>query len=97
MRGHLIQLSGGGDYQLEEALASYEKAVGIDPNCLDAYEEIGYFYDLQCRPENAESYFRKAVVLGGSKKTRKALLDVIRQIQNLKGSKPCLLFQFTCN
>jgi tetratricopeptide (TPR) repeat protein len=81
LRGHLIQISDGGEYQLEEALASYEKAVGIDPNYLDVYEEIGYFYDLERQPEKAESYFRKAVALGGGKKTRKALMDVIRQIQ----------------
>jgi len=81
LRGHLIQLSEREEYYHQDALESYKKAVGLDPQCLDAYEEIGHFYDLECEPEKAEPYFRKAVALGAGKKTRNALLDVIRQIQ----------------
>jgi hypothetical protein len=82
LRGHLILLSEGGDYELRDALDSYKKAVTLDPDCLDAIEELGYFYDVIERdPESALPYFRKAVASGARKKTRKALLDVIAQIQ----------------
>jgi tetratricopeptide (TPR) repeat protein len=85
LRGHLIQLSDGEEYSLREAIESYQKAIAIDEGCLDAYEEIGYFYDaIEGDPKRAEPYIRKAVALGGDKRTRKALLDVLGEIRERK-------------
>jgi hypothetical protein len=79
----LIQLSDDdGKYELADALEGYQKALAIDQEYLDACEEIAYFYDvIRCDPESAEPYFRKAVALGGGKRTRRALLDVMGRIR----------------
>jgi len=67
IRGDLIQLgSGEQTYELADALASYQQAIAVDPNCAEAYEEIGYFYDLVMDdPESAKPYFSKAAMLNG--------------------------------
>jgi tetratricopeptide (TPR) repeat protein len=62
VRGDLIQL-GSADvpYSLEDALACYERAVSIDPNFAEGYEEIGHFYDaVMPNPNLARRAFRKA-------------------------------------
>ena len=61
MRGDLIQL-GSADipYSLEEALACYERAVSIDPNFAEGYEEIGHFHDaVMPNPSRARRAFRE--------------------------------------
>jgi tetratricopeptide (TPR) repeat protein len=63
MRGNLIEL-GSADipYTFEDALACYERAVSIDPNFAEGYEEIGHFYDaVMPNPSRARRAFRKAV------------------------------------
>ena len=63
LRGTLIQLDNGGDnvYQLDDALASYRKAIELDPGCAQAYEEIGHFHDaILDEPEQAQAYFQKS-------------------------------------
>lgn len=47
LRGSLIEL-GDEDcpYGLEEAATCFEKAVEIDPNYIEAWEEIGHYYDV---------------------------------------------------
>ena len=65
MRGDLIQL-GAEDipHDLADALASYERAIAIDPKCVEAYEEIGHFYDaVMDDAERAKPFFRQAAVL----------------------------------
>jgi tetratricopeptide (TPR) repeat protein len=65
MRGDLIQL-GAEDipYELTDALASYERAIAIDPKCAEAYEEIGHFYDaVMGDAERAKPFFHRAAVL----------------------------------
>jgi tetratricopeptide (TPR) repeat protein len=65
MRGDLIQL-GAEDlpYELAEALASYERAIAIDPRCVEAYKEIGHFYDVVMDDvESAKPFFRQAAIL----------------------------------
>jgi len=62
MRGNLIEL-GPEDiaYQLEEALACYERAVLIDPQFAEGYEEIGHYFDaVMSDPDRAWSAFNKA-------------------------------------
>jgi tetratricopeptide (TPR) repeat protein len=65
MRGDLIQL-GAEDipHDLAEALASYERAIAIDPKCVEAYEEIGHFYDsVMDDADRAKPFFHQAAVL----------------------------------
>ena len=65
MRGDLIQL-GAGDipHVLADALASYEQAIAIDPKCVEAYQEIGHFYDsVMDDAERAKPFFLQAAVL----------------------------------
>jgi len=65
IRGDLIQL-GAGDagHELSDALASYQQAIKIDPKFIEAYEEIGHFYDLVMDDEKrAKPYFRQAELL----------------------------------
>jgi tetratricopeptide (TPR) repeat protein len=65
IRGDLILLgSGESPFELADALASYERAIVIDPKCVEAYEEIGYFYDLVMDDEErAKPYFDQAALL----------------------------------
>jgi tetratricopeptide (TPR) repeat protein len=65
IRGDLIQLgSGEPSYELADALASYERAIIVDPKCIEGYEEIGYFYDLVIDDEErAKPFFDRAALL----------------------------------
>lgn len=62
IRGNLIQL-GDEDcpYGLEEAATCYQKAVEINPDYVEAWEEIGHYYDI-IEPNKAISLkaFQKA-------------------------------------
>ena len=65
MRGDLIQL-GPVDtpYGLEEALACYERAVSIDPQFAEGYEEIGHFFDaVMPNPKRARRAFGQAAAI----------------------------------
>ena len=65
MRGDLIQLSAEGiPYELGDALASYKRAIAINPKCVEAYEEIGHFYEaIMGDAESAKPFFHQAAVL----------------------------------
>lgn len=67
IRGDLIQLGAGEPtYEIANALASYEQAVAVDPKCMEAYEEIGYFYDsVMDDVERAKPFFDQAALLKG--------------------------------
>ena len=68
MRGDLIQL-GPADipYELEEALACYERAVSIDPQFAEGYEEIGHFFDaVMPNPKRARRAFGQAAAIRGA-------------------------------
>ena len=67
MRGSLIQLSPENcPHSLHDALASYKRAIEVDPRFADAWEEIGYFYDNVLDDEAAaQPYFREAARLKG--------------------------------
>lgn len=62
MRGNLIQLGPEScRHALEESLASYQRAVEIDPQFADAWDEIGHYYDVVLGEEKtAQEYFEKA-------------------------------------
>jgi tetratricopeptide (TPR) repeat protein len=65
MRGDLIQLGAEAiPHDLADALASYERAIAIDPKCVEAYEEIGHFYaSVMDDAERAKPFFHQAAVL----------------------------------
>ena len=64
MRGDLIQLGTGDTHDLADALASYKQAIAIDPKCVEAYEEIGHFYDsVMDDAERAQPFFLQAAQL----------------------------------
>ena len=62
MRGDLIQLgSESCPHPLEEALRSFQRAVELDPQFAEAWEEIGHYYDVVLADEKtAQEYFEKA-------------------------------------
>jgi len=62
MRGDLILLGPeSSPHSLEDALISYQKAVEIDPEFEEAWEEIGYYYDVVMDDEvAAQPYFQQA-------------------------------------
>lgn len=66
MRGDLIQMSAlEANYELADATASYQQAVTVDPLFGEAYESIGYYYDVvEINFAVSELAFRKAVELG---------------------------------
>ncbi len=65
IRGVLIQLGAGEPtYEVADALASYEQAIVVDPKFVEAYEEVGHFYDLVMNDEErAKPFFRQAALL----------------------------------
>jgi tetratricopeptide (TPR) repeat protein len=63
LRGNMILLDDecDNDFELEDALSSYEKALEINPNCVEALEETGYFYfNILDEEEKAKPYLKKA-------------------------------------
>ena len=62
MRGCLIQLGPESlPHPLEESLRSFQRAVEIDPQFADAWDEIGHYYDVVLDDEKtAQEYFDKA-------------------------------------
>jgi tetratricopeptide (TPR) repeat protein len=66
MRGDLIQLGPGNSPSLDDALASYKRAVEIDPQFVEAWEEIGNFYhNVLDEEDKAKPYFHEAERLKG--------------------------------
>lgn len=80
MKGDLIQLSDGLSYQLEDALASYERAVEVAPDFSEAHEAIGYYHDLHTHDfERAERAFRLALKHGAGVNSYVGLAEVLRE------------------
>ena len=68
MRGNLIELGPEAcPHPLEEALSCYQRAVELDPQFTEAWEEIGAYYDAVLDDEaTAEKYFLEAARLKGA-------------------------------
>ncbi len=86
LRGDLIQLSDDDvSYCLDDALASYQKALECDPGNGQAYESIGHLLDeVMDEPAKAEPYFRKAIALGRTDAAREGLARVLEQLARSK-------------
>jgi len=88
LRGDLLQ-RGEDDkkYDLSDALSSYTKAIEIDPNFAEAYESIGYYYDvIDDDPEKAVKAFERAVELGAGIDSYVGLARVMAELKNDKKS-----------
>lgn len=47
IKGDFIQLSSEDTpYELLDSLKAYEQAIELDPKCAEAFESIGYYYDI---------------------------------------------------
>jgi Flp pilus assembly protein TadD len=76
LRGRLILLSEGPGYQLEDAAASFQQALLLEPDNPEPYEELGHYYDIQIEPERARFYFRAALERGAGPACAEALAAV---------------------
>ena len=67
MRGNLIELGPeNSPHSLDDALACYQKAIEIDPQFAEAWEDIGYFQHTVLDDETAaQPYFHEAKRLRG--------------------------------
>jgi hypothetical protein len=78
MKGDLIQLSDGQQYELKDALRCYQQAADVAPESPEAFESIGFFLDaIESDLERAEKAFRRAVQLGGGPQTYAGLARVL--------------------
>jgi Flp pilus assembly protein TadD len=78
LKGHLIQLSDGKQYNLADARRCYEQAVELAPESPEAYESLGFFFDsIESDPNRAEIAFRRAAELGGGPHTYAGLARVL--------------------
>ncbi|MFO1512337.1 MAG: hypothetical protein U1F83_05385 [Verrucomicrobiota bacterium] len=67
MRGNLIELGPENcPCSLDDALASYKRAIEIDPHFIQAWEDVGYFYrNVLDEEDEAKPYFHEAERLKG--------------------------------
>lgn len=81
-RGDLIQMSShDADYELEDALKSYKRAIEIDPLNAEAYESIGYYEDvIMDNQASAENPFRKAIEFGAGRDSYYGLARVLAEL-----------------
>ena len=78
MKGDLIQLSDGQQYELAEAMRCYQQAADLAPKSPEAFESLGFFFDaIESDLARAESAFRKAVQLGGGPHSYAGLVRVL--------------------
>lgn len=93
IRGDLIQLSTvEAEYELEDALRSYERAAAVESASADAYTEMGYFYDaVMADPASAEHSFQKAIDLGGGVQSYYGLARVLAELNREKEALSLLM------
>lgn len=64
--------------QLEDPLVYYQRAVVIDPECWEAWESIGYYFDVYKNDlHQAEQAFRKAIEFGAEAEAYSGLARVL--------------------
>ncbi len=81
--GDLIQLSDNETRKTADALTAYQKALELDPSCAEAYEKIGYYWDVHGDDfERAEAAFRRAIELGAGATSYAGLARVLAERGN---------------
>jgi tetratricopeptide (TPR) repeat protein len=81
-RGDLIQMASlEANYELDDALKSYKRALEINPSNAEAYESVGCYEDaIMSNPASAESSFRKAIELGAGQDSYYGLARVLAEL-----------------
>ncbi|RYG57182.1 hypothetical protein EON80_28565 [bacterium] len=81
MRGDLIQLGETESrYQLSDSLESCRRAIAVDPTFAEAYESVGYYFDvIEEDFPLSEDAFRQAVKLGAGKDSFIGLARVVAE------------------
>ena len=81
-RGDLIQMASlEANYELEDALKSYQRALEVNPSNAEAYESIGYYEDaIMSNPTSGEIPFRKAIELGAGRDSYYGLARVLAEL-----------------
>ncbi|MBL9123719.1 MAG: hypothetical protein JNG90_08810 [Planctomycetaceae bacterium] len=68
MYGDFLSISHVDDHSpttVNNVVAAYRQALALDPACADAYQELGFVYDLRCQDAPAaEAAFRAAIAFG---------------------------------
>ena len=87
-RGILIQLgSDPAAYTTEDVEASFKRAVELDPNNAEAFEELGYLYDAVLNDlSSALAAFRKAVALDVRPASVAGLARVLAELGDREGA-----------
>jgi tetratricopeptide (TPR) repeat protein len=58
LRGALIQLGpADSDYELSDALACYQKAIEVEPDCAEGWEDLGHYHDVHLHDQAAARKF----------------------------------------
>jgi len=96
MRGNLIECGPENTpHSLDEALASYKRAIEIDLQFIEGWEDIGYFYqNVLDKEDEAKPYFHKAERLKGYHDPISARAVLRREFDAQEGS---FIFQARCH
>ncbi len=90
--GDLLQLAGDDSDALEDSLASYTRALEVDPEFSDAFSSIGYFHDVVMGDlAAAESAFRAALRAGPHEEAIVGLARVLTQLGHPRHEVAALL------
>lgn len=74
LRGDALQLTDGGEGNLEEAEKSYREALAIDPHSAAAHEALGYFiFAVKGDSRGSLGFFRRAIELGAGASAHEGL------------------------
>ena len=80
LQGILSQISEEPGATLEEAQASFERAVELAPDNPEPYEELGHFFDaVMSDREKAERFYRLALDRGAGPSCREALDELLAE------------------
>ena len=88
LRGHYIQLSDEAlglpeepGEPLSEVRRSYERALELEPENPEPYEELGRYFELEQEPLKAREYYRLALQRGAREDCARALRDLERELR----------------
>ena len=85
LRGDAIQLCDDEEaYDLEEAGASYERALELEPNNAEAFESLAHYtFSVLDDPAKSVELFRKAISLGAGASAKEGLREAEQELADL--------------